>query len=120
MAIGENIQKLLKKKRMSVAELSRKTGIASTSIYMAIKRDSNKMNIDSLEKIANALEIDVRQLVDTDHKTDKIKPECHKCHTIEEWYTCGNCGFKICDIGYNFCPNCGCGIKWDSTRCLEK
>lgn len=53
-------------------------------------------------------------------KTDQIKPKYHKGHSIKDWYTCGHCGFAIHDIGPNFCPNCGYGIKWDSPRCLKK
>lgn len=53
-------------------------------------------------------------------KTGMIKPKYHKGHSIKDWYTCGHCGFAIHEISYNFCPNCGYGIKWDSTRCLTK
>ena len=53
-------------------------------------------------------------------KTDQIKSKYHKGHSIKDWYTCGHCGFTIHEISFNFCPNCGYGIKWDSTRCLTK
>lgn len=53
-------------------------------------------------------------------KTGKIKPKCHKGKRIHDYYTCGNCGFTISEINFNFCPNCGFGIKWDPCRCLTK
>lgn len=53
-------------------------------------------------------------------KTDQLKPKYHKGHSVKDWYTCGNCGHTIHEIHYNFCPNCGYGIKWDSPRCLTK
>ena len=49
-------------------------------------------------------------------KTDQIKPKYHKGHSINDWYTCGNCGFTIREIDHNFCPNCGYGIKRDIPR----
>ena len=53
-------------------------------------------------------------------KTDRTKPKYHKGHSFKDWYTCGYCGFIIREIGHNFCPNCGHGIKWDGIRCLTK
>ena len=53
-------------------------------------------------------------------KTDQIKPKYHKGHSINDWYTCGNCGHAIHEIHFNYCQNCGYGIKWDSPRCLTK
>lgn len=54
------------------------------------------------------------------NKTEGIKPKYHRGARINDWYTCGNCGHGLHDIGDNYCSNCGHRIKWNSTRCLTK
>ena len=50
-------------------------------------------------------------------QAEGVKPKYHKAEVLKDYYTCGNCGFKVI-INDNYCPNCGYCIKWDSTRCL--
>lgn len=30
-----------------------------------------------------------------------------------DWYVCPNCGFDSIDIGFNYCPGCGEGLKFE-------
>lgn len=53
-------------------------------------------------------------------KMDGAKPKYHKGQHIKNWYTCGNCGFRLREISINYCPNCGYAVVWDSPRCLTK
>ena len=46
-----------------------------------------------------------------------VKPKYHPGMVLKDYYTCGNCGFRVM-INDNYCPNCGYMIKWDSCRCL--
>lgn len=50
---------------------------------------------------------------------DGVKPKYYKAKrsSYSYWY-CGNCGGRKVDVGDNYCPGCGCYIKWDSPRCL--
>ena len=50
-------------------------------------------------------------------QAEGIRPKYHKGMVMKDYYTCGNCGFRVV-VNDNFCPNCGFLIKWDSCRCL--
>lgn len=62
------------------------------------------------ETVINRLEYHRKQ-------AEGIKPKYHKAEVMKDYYTCGNCGFRL-SIGDNYCPHCGFRIKWDSIRCL--
>lgn len=63
MAIGKNIEKLLKEKGMTVTKLAAATGIRQSTLFMAIQRDSSKMQTEFLEKIAEVLDVETRDLI---------------------------------------------------------
>ena len=46
-----------------------------------------------------------------------VKPKYHPGMVPKDYYTCGNCGFRV-TVNDNYCPNCGYMIRWDSCRCL--
>ena len=46
----------------------------------------------------------IRYMVD---KARGVAPKYHKGKSINNWWTCGNCGFGIHEVQYRFCPNCG-------------
>lgn len=50
-------------------------------------------------------------------KDNGVRPNRYK-HKSFDYYKCGQCASSIHDISYNFCPNCGYRIKWDSIRCM--
>ena len=50
-------------------------------------------------------------------QAEGVKPRLNKGMYVKDFYTCRNCGRNV-DIIFNFCPNCGYAIKWDSVRCL--
>lgn len=60
----------------------------------------------------------LRRLEYIRNKDVGVKPKFHKGKSIHDWWTCGNCGHIVSEIGYNYCPECGYAIKWDSCRCL--
>lgn len=50
-----------------------------------------------------------------------VKPKYHKgiYSAKRDYWTCGNCGRIVrCDIGSNYCDNCGYHILWDDPACL--
>ncbi len=61
MGQGKKLQSLLKERNISVTKLANETGISSNTLYAIIKRDSN-INTDTLNKVANALQISIDSL----------------------------------------------------------
>lgn len=64
MGIGINLKLALKEYGLTVAELSRKTGISSNTFYAMIRRDSNKISPEMLKKICDNTDISVYELLD--------------------------------------------------------
>lgn len=63
MGIGMNLREALDERDMTVAELSRKSGISTNTLYAIIRRDSKKVNTDILEKICNSTGISIFELM---------------------------------------------------------
>ena len=55
MGIGKRLEELMEKKGINTNELARLIGVAPTTLYSMIKRDSNRVDIDLVIKIAHAL-----------------------------------------------------------------
>ncbi len=63
MSIGINLKKALREREMTVAELSRKSGVSTNTLYAMIRRDSKKVNSDILEKICRNSDITIYELM---------------------------------------------------------
>ncbi|WP_033827200.1 helix-turn-helix domain-containing protein [Bacillus andreraoultii] len=61
MVLGKNIHKYRMKKGLSQEKLAEYCGLHRTYIG-AVERGERNISIDNIEKIANALEVDVTQL----------------------------------------------------------
>lgn len=68
MGIGNKLSELLEVNNMNPNELAKKVGVAPTTIYSMIKRDSKKADIEVLLKIADILGVTVEYFVDEDSK----------------------------------------------------
>lgn len=55
MSIGTNLKQALKRNNMTVAELSRKTGIKEQTLHSIIRRDSSQIKVENLFAIVNAI-----------------------------------------------------------------
>ena len=76
MGVGSRLKKLLAERNMSIRELSDKTGISLNTLYNVTKRDNNNIRIDSLQKIAKALNVTMDFLVGTvPEPTTEIVPQ---------------------------------------------
>ena len=62
MGLGAKIGEAAEKRNVSLKALSRSAGIPYTTLYHMVKRDSNKIEIDVLSKIATALEMEPAEL----------------------------------------------------------
>ena len=64
IGFGERLQKALKANGLTVAELSRRTGISSNTLYSAIRRKSNKIDPEVIKKICDNTDITVYDLIE--------------------------------------------------------
>ena len=64
MAIGRNLQIALNDINMTVAELSRRSGVSTNTLYAIIRRDSKKVDTTILKKICEASGIPIYDLLD--------------------------------------------------------
>ena len=55
MGIGKRLEELMAIKDINTNELAKLIGVAPTTLYSMIKRDSNRVDIDLVIKIAHAL-----------------------------------------------------------------
>jgi len=55
MGLGKRIERLLSEKSITIKELSEISDVSYNTIYAMIKRDSNKVDPKTVEKIASAL-----------------------------------------------------------------
>lgn len=61
--IINNIRKLRKEKKITMLELSQKAGIAEPTVRLA-EREILRVKMDTLSKIATALEVRIKDLFD--------------------------------------------------------
>lgn len=63
MGVGSRIEMLCADKGLSIRQLSLKSGVPYSTLYSAIKRDSNGIDTDTLKKIAAALGVSWYELL---------------------------------------------------------
>ncbi len=71
MGYGQNLKEILDRKGMTVKELARQTGIAATTLYSIIQRDTS-IRFDTALKIANILDIPINSIC-KDNPYDNIE-----------------------------------------------
>lgn len=59
MSIGRNVRRIRKEKGFSIMDLKEKTGLSKSTIS-DLENDKSSPTIDTLQKIADALGVDVR------------------------------------------------------------
>lgn len=64
MAIGKRLDALLQARNVKPGSLATLTGINKNTIYAIIKRDSEKVNMSALHKIADALHVSIDYFFD--------------------------------------------------------
>lgn len=62
MGIGKNIKALARSRRLSLVELSEKSGVPINTIYTLTREDPRNATMRTLDRLAEALEVDVRTL----------------------------------------------------------
>ena len=63
MGIGVRLEAIMKAKDINANELAKKIGVTPSTIYSMIKRNSNRVDIDLIIKIAHALGMTADELL---------------------------------------------------------
>lgn len=82
MGIGINLKQILKEKKLTVRELSKRSGVSENTLYAIIKRDNKKIDSFILGQLVSSLNIDIedlitnkQQLITTSSKSKEILNE---------------------------------------------
>ncbi|MGL5085590.1 MAG: helix-turn-helix domain-containing protein [Clostridium sp.] len=70
MKLGQNLKIILKEKKMSLRELNRKSGVALSSLSELINGRHKNMRVESVVRIAKALEVTLDELVLENKESD--------------------------------------------------
>lgn len=80
MGIGKNIKALARSRRLSLVELSEKSGVPINTIYTLTREDPRNATMRTLDRLAEALEVDVRTLQtgiiyapEKDNRSERVK-----------------------------------------------
>lgn len=125
-SIGRKIDRILKERAISQRQLAKAAGISNATVSRCIWGEKNPQ-LDTLRKIAKALNITVKDLVGeaADTNTDAAGIWLEKevfddsSVTIDQWQSakCSKCGkyyttpYMYYFTHYNFCPNCGHAMR---------
>ena len=83
MTVGENVRKIRKEKGLSILDVREATGLSKSTIS-ELENDKSSPTIETLQKIANALNVDVEDFFKTDLKEREKFIESLKPSTPEE------------------------------------
>lgn len=75
MGVGAKIKEYAKKQGISLRQLSIQADVPYSTLYSAVQRDSNSMNIEILKKIAYALGTHLPVLLSADEVLEVLKKE---------------------------------------------
>lgn len=95
MGISNRITKLMKERGTNANDLALRAGIPASTIYSLIRRDSNRVDIDSLIKIARTLGVTADYLLETGFEDQEAVYNDHKLNKIMKFYN------DMDDIGQN-------------------
>lgn len=62
MGIGKNVKALAKDRELNLIELSKKSGVPLNTIYTLTREDPRNATMRTLDRLAEALKVDVRTL----------------------------------------------------------
>lgn len=62
MGIGKNIKTITKNKGITIVELSKRSGVSLNTIHMLTRDDPDNATMRTIDRLAEALKVDVRTL----------------------------------------------------------
>lgn len=84
MSFGEQLAKILAEKGVNANELSRRIGVPSSTLYSMINRNSKRVDVELLAKIAEALDISVDVLLGLKSSDLPVTIAAHAEHDLTE------------------------------------
>ncbi len=87
MGIGTKLTELMKQQNTNANELAQRAGVPATTVYSLIKRDSNRVDIDSLIKIARALGVTADYFGNDTDSVPQPPPSVLAAHFTGDEYT---------------------------------
>ena len=73
MGFGNRLKDILKKKGITIKELAEMTNISINTLYSITKRDTNMPDVEIIDKIATALQIDKSELLSFEILDSELK-----------------------------------------------
>ena len=80
MGIGKNVKALAKDRGLNLIELSKKSGVPLNTIYTLTREDPRNATMRTLDRLAEALKVDVRTLqtgieftLEKDNRPERVK-----------------------------------------------
>lgn len=64
ISVSKNLLSLMAKRNVSVKQLAEKANIPASTIYTLLRRDANRIDVNSIINIAHALEITADELLE--------------------------------------------------------
>lgn len=92
MSIGKNIKKIRKERGLTQVELGKKLNVTQQMIGQ-YENDKNSPQMDTIKKIANALEVKVADLMGISDYLDEVESSLQK--TTSFWDYLGVLGYEI-------------------------
>lgn len=84
MGFGKRLKEILKNKGITIKELAELTGISINTLYSITKRDTLMPDIEIIEKIVSALNIDKTELLTYEVVSNNIRVLLEKEKEIED------------------------------------
>lgn len=84
MGFGKRLKEILKNKGITIKELSEMTGISINTLYSITKRDTLMPDIEIINKIVNALQIEKTELLTYEVVSSNIRVLLEKEKEIED------------------------------------
>ena len=82
MGVGKRIREMVREKGISLHSLAEKAGISYNTLYSMVQRDSNRVSVETLQKICVVLDVPVWSLFET-------PLECSAERTMRIWSELG-------------------------------
>ena len=82
MGIKIRLSSLMKERRTNPNDLALKINVSPSTIYSIMQRDSNRIDIDLILKIAHALDVTADELLSDEIKQSEISPSTFELDLI--------------------------------------
>ena len=120
MGIGTRLEELIKLKETNANELAMKIDVAPSTIYSMIKRDSNRVDIDIIIKIAHALGMTADEFLSEEFSPDQFTIE--ERTFIEKYRKLDKYGTQavdtVLDVEYTRCTDLDFHVR-DNVRTIN-